>query len=71
MLSDLVGKSHVFEDGITLTILEVKHRDENVFWVVYQTNDGIHIPKKLMMPELEFVNSYGHLFGLKDAPKNL
>lgn len=70
MLSNLVGKIYTFEDGITLKILEYKHRDQGVFWVTYETNDGIHIPKKLMIPEQEFMNSYGHLFGLKDAPKN-
>ena len=58
----LEGKSYLFEDGISITVLEVKTRDEGVQWVHYATSQSNSIPKKLQMEANEFVSTYGHLF---------
>lgn len=58
----LVGKSFVFEDGATITVTQVKLRDEGLYWVTYMTNTGPGIPVKYVMIVEEFINTYGHLF---------
>jgi hypothetical protein len=60
----LEGKSYKFEDGISITVLQVKTRDEGVQWVHYATSDEKSLPKKLQMEVNEFVATYGHLFNV-------
>lgn len=67
MQTDLVGKRHIFPDGVLLEIVQVKERDDGP-WVTYHTTYSNGIPKKLVMKQTEFISMYGHLFGLKDAP---
>lgn len=62
---DLVGKSHEFEDGDSITVMQVKLRDGNIPWVTFNIQQGPGIPRKLVMQIDEFVNTYGHLFGVK------
>lgn len=64
MMNDLVGKSHTFEDGDSITVTQIKIRDENMQWVTYHIQQGPGIPRKLVMKYDEFVVTYGHLFGL-------
>ena len=63
---ELIGKSHVFEDGNSITIFQIKVRDEGQKWVTYHIQQGPGIPRKLVLPINEFMSHYGHLFGLKD-----
>lgn len=63
--NDLVGKSYIFEDGNSITITQIKIRDDNQPWVTYQTQSGPGIPRKYVMTLHEFNGHYGHLFGTK------
>ena len=58
----LVGKSFVFEDGATITVTQVKLRDEGIYWVTYMTKTGPGIPVRYVMGVEEFINTYGYLF---------
>jgi len=54
-----------FEDDRSIKIIDVKIRDRDVveYWVVYEIKFSLHgIPKRLAMPEREFISSFGHLF---------
>lgn len=64
MMNDLIGKSHTFDDGDSITVIQIKIRDENEPWVTYHVQQGPGIPRKLVMKYDEFVGNYGHLFGL-------
>lgn len=63
-MNDLIGKSHTFEDGDSITVIQIKVRDENEPWVTYHVQQGPGIPRKLVMKYDEFVATYGHLFGI-------
>ena len=63
---DLVGKSHIFEDGDSITVTQIKIRDGNEHWVTYQVQQGPGIPRRLVMALHEFSNTYGHLFGINE-----
>lgn len=62
-MHNLTGKSHLFPDGSTIYVLQVKERDENQLWVSYYIQTGPGIPRKLTMLLADFLNYYGHLFG--------
>jgi len=61
-LQKLVGKSFVFEDGATITVTQIKLRDEGIYWVTYMTKTGPGIPVRYVMGVEEFINTYGYLF---------
>lgn len=61
----LLGKTYSFEDGDSLEIIQIKRRDDGP-WITYNVQQGPGIPRKLVMFAPEFVNMYGHLFGLTD-----
>jgi len=63
--NDIVGKSHTFKDGDSITVTQIKIRDGNEPWVTYQVQQGPGVPRKLVMKLYEFNNMYGHLFGIK------
>ena len=63
--ASLVGKRHVFEDGNSITITQVKERDGNIPWITYETITGPGIPRRYVMTLHEFNGHYGHLFGIK------
>lgn len=63
-MNDLIGKSYTFEDGDRITITQIKIRDEGERWITYHVQQGPGIPRKLIMREAEFVDTYGHLFGI-------
>ena len=67
-LKKLIGQTYTFPDGDSITIKEIKVRDENINWVTYYTQRGPGIPQKLMMTYSEFNNNFGHLFNLDDNP---
>lgn len=63
---DLVGKSHTFPDGDSITVKQIKLRAAEQYWVTYQIQQGPGIPRQLVMPLEEFTSMYGHLFNLND-----
>lgn len=64
-MKDIIGLNHTFDDGDSITVMQIKMRDGNIPWVTYQIQQGPGIPRKLVMQLDEFVNMYGHLFGVK------
>lgn len=61
----LVGKKFLFDDGNVIEVIQVKSREvdnETSLWVTYQTYQGSSLPRKLVMKEEEFINTFGHLF---------
>jgi hypothetical protein len=65
MNNDLVGKKHVFEDGAEIEVVQIKMRDnsiETVPVVTYTVQNGHSIPRKLVLPLNEFIDTFGHLF---------
>lgn len=62
-MNDLVGKSYTFDDGNSITVMQIKERDGNQLFVTYLVKTGPGIPRKLVLPIEEFLNFYGHLFG--------
>ena len=66
MMNDLVGKSYTFEDGNSISVFQIKTRDNNEQWVTYHIHQGPGIPRKLVMPLHEFSSTYGHLFGISE-----
>jgi hypothetical protein len=63
-MNDLVGKRYVFEDGDSMTIMQVKMRDGNENWITYHVQQGPGVARKLVMRQEEFIDTYGHLFGI-------
>ena len=61
-LQEWIGREYRFEDGQSLTVREIKLRDEGLYWVTYMTITGPGIPIKYVMPFEEFKVTYGHLF---------
>jgi hypothetical protein len=61
-MNNLVGKSYTFEDGSTITVMQIKNRDEGEQLVTYHVQQGPGIPRKLVMTMVEFVSTFGHLF---------
>lgn len=59
----LVDQIYTFPDGNSITVTQVKIRDENIEWVTYKVKTGPGIPQKFVLPIHEFMNMYGHLFG--------
>ena len=60
----LVGQSYVFEDGNKIEVIQVKKTDENRgdYLVTYHVSRGPNIPQKLVLPVVEFLSYYSHLF---------
>lgn len=69
MTHDLLGKSHQFEDGNVIEVVQIKDRNSDdgpVPFVTYHTFQGSSLPRKLVMNLYEFIDTYGHLFGYKN-----
>jgi hypothetical protein len=62
--AELVGKTYKFEDGDSITVFQIKERDGNELFVTYHVQKGPGIPQKLLLPMHEFLDHYGHLFGI-------
>ncbi len=61
LIESLVNRSYTFEDGDSLTIVQIKRRDSGP-WVTFHVQQGPGIPRKLTMHLAEFNEMYGHLF---------
>ncbi|MEY3090738.1 MAG: hypothetical protein RL113_1054 [Pseudomonadota bacterium] len=46
---NLVGKSYTFEDGNSITVVQIKERDGNEKYVTYHVKTGPGIPRKLVL----------------------
>jgi hypothetical protein len=58
-----LGKTYTFEeDGASITVKEIKRRDEDTHWVTYLVSQGPGVPRQLLMEYFAFVETYGHLF---------
>ena len=65
MNNDLAGKKHIFEDGSVIEVLQIKMRDnseEAVPVVTYTVQQGRSLPRKLVLPLNQFIDTFGHLF---------
>lgn len=61
-MNDLAGKRYVFPDGDAIEVIQIKERDEGIRLVTYHLQQGPGIPRKLVMEQVEFEATYGHLF---------
>ena len=61
-INDLVGKKHIFPDGDSIEVTQIKNRDEGVRLVTFHLQQGPGIPRKLVLEMVEFMSTYGHLF---------
>lgn len=64
-IEKLLGKKHIFEDGDSIEVVQIKRRDTGP-WITYHICQGPGIPRKMVMMAEEFSTTYGHLFGLQD-----
>ena len=58
----LIGKSIRLEDDTSMTIIQMKIRDENKVFVTYHVQQGNAMSRKLVMELTEFEAKYGELF---------
>ena len=61
-MHNLVGKKHIFPDGDSIEVTQIKNRDEGVRLVTFHLQQGPGIPRKLVLEMVEFMSTYGHLF---------
>ncbi len=61
-LQKYVGKVYEFDDGNSITILQIKRRDEEQYWVTYQIVTGPGLPARFVLEWMQFKDHYGHLF---------
>ena len=63
--ADLVGKAHVFEDGMTIRVLQSKRRNAG-WWITFEIIHPGSLPRKLVESVGEFRNKFDHIFkGIK------
>lgn len=63
-LHSLVGQVYRFEDGDKIQIMQIKSRNEEDHLITVHITQGPGIPRKLVFSVPEFIENYGHLFGL-------
>jgi hypothetical protein len=61
-LQKYVGQCYTFEDGNSITVLQIKRRDEDQYWVTYAVNTGPGVPARFVLQWEQFKEHYGHLF---------
>jgi len=64
-MTDLVGRSYVFDDGSKIEVIQIKTREEhniNIEAVTYHISQGNSLPRKLIMEKKTFLDNFGHLF---------
>lgn len=64
-MNDLVGKKYTFDDGDSITVIQIKRRDDGDY-VTYHVQQGPGIPRKLILSMSEFIDHYGQLFGISE-----
>jgi len=70
-LQTLVGQKHIFEDGDSIEVVQVKWRSEDPvdMLVTVHIQQGPGIPRKLVFNSIDFTNNYGHLFDISEPPE--
>lgn len=64
IIKPIIGKHYKFPDGDKIEVIQAKSRSEEDILVTVHITQGPGIPRKLVFPLKEFLDSYGHLFGL-------
>lgn len=59
--ADLVGKTHVFDDGIIIRVLQSKRRAVG-WWITFEIEHQGSLPRKLVESVGEFRNKFDHIF---------
>jgi hypothetical protein len=68
-MQELVGKSYTFDDGNKIKVIQIKVREvDNISqpYVMFEISHTRSLPKRLVMTMNQFVDAYGHLFGLSN-----
>lgn len=66
----LVGRFYQFDDGDKIEVIQVKERNQDEQLITIHLTQGPGIPRKLVLSPVQFIDMYGHLFGLvEDIPK--
>ena len=61
-MQNMVGREYIFEDGNSITVREIKRRDEEQYWVTYVVKNGPGVPARFLLEWNQFKEHYGHLF---------
>lgn len=64
LIKPIVGKMYKFPDGDRIEVIQVKSRSEEDLLITVHITQGPGIPRKLVFPYKEFLDTYGHLFGI-------
>lgn len=59
--ADLVGKIHVFDDGIVLRVLQSKRRAVG-WWITFEIMQPGALPRKLVESVGQFRQRFSHIF---------
>jgi hypothetical protein len=68
-MEDLVGKSYTFDDGNKIKVVQIKVREvDNITqpFVMFEISHTRSLPRRLVMTMPQFIDAYGHLFGLSN-----
>ena len=60
----LVGRFYQFDDGDKIEVIQVKERNQDEQLITVHLTQGPGIPRKLVLSPTQFIDMYGHLFGL-------
>ena len=66
---DLIGQVYEFDDGNTIEVIQIRWRGDEDFYITFHVQQGPGIPRKLVMPIVEFLATYGYLFGKGEPPE--
>jgi hypothetical protein len=59
-----VGKSHKFEDGKIIKLVQIKEREGGP-WAIFEVTDPPGNPRRFYNPLVEFAQKFQHLFESK------
>ena len=59
--ADLIGKVHVFEDGIMIRVLQSKRRQVG-YWITFEIVHPGSLPRKLVESVGQFRQKFDHIF---------
>ena len=68
-MAKFIDTAFDFDDGASIKIIQVKRREDGP-WVTYTINYPNSLPRKLVMAEKDFIDTFGHLFGMKNKHAN-
>jgi hypothetical protein len=65
-MTDLKGKKYEFDDGMILSVVDVKQREDGL-WVTYESGHPSAIPRRFVTQIGKFLETFGHLFGVDNG----